>query len=170
VWLAAAIVIGVAAPAVQWMLHFNDLDRGFARVRAFAEGPPARGEVVLAKTWDFLGMRCIRLQRWREGAHALEQASRYSPSSRIFVQWAICEMRSGNHAAANALFERALEKNPDDYFAWHELAVTALALERFDQGRRAAREMFRLQPGDEDARLVLEEIARREQAESAAPR
>lgn len=169
-WLAVAIVLGVAAPPVQWMLHFSDLDRGFARVRALAEEPPARSEVVLAKTWDFLGMRNLRLQRWREGAEALEQAARYSPSSRIFVQWAICEMRSGDHAAANALFERALEKNPDDYFAWHELAVTALALDRRDQGRRAAGEMLRLAPGDPDARLVLEEIARREQAGSARAR
>jgi tetratricopeptide (TPR) repeat protein len=169
-WLSAAIVLGVAAPAVQWMLLSADLERGLARVHAFATEAPRRSDLVIGQTWDFLGMRYIKLQRWSDGAGALEQAARYAPSSRILTQWAICEMRRGNTAAAHSLFERVLEKKPDDYFAWHELAATSLALGRLDRARHAASELLRLDPSDPTAPVVLQEIARREQSTGAPGR
>jgi Flp pilus assembly protein TadD len=106
-------------------------------------------------------------RRWSDGARALGQAARCAPSARILEQWAICEMKIGNIPSAHALFERVLAKKPDDYYAWHELAATSLALGRLDQGRRAARELLRLDPGDTDAPRILEETARRERAGSA---
>ena len=169
-WLAAPVVLGVAMPVLQWMLLSADLERGLARVHAFGAESPRRSELVLAQTWDFLGMRYIKLERWGQGARALEQAAVHAPSARILTQWAVCEMRLGNVETAYALFERVVVKKPDDFYAWHELAAASLTLGRLEAGRLAAQQMLRLDPGDDEAPLILAEIVRREGVEAATSR
>jgi tetratricopeptide (TPR) repeat protein len=167
-WLAAAIVLGVAAPAVQWMLLSSDLERGLARVHAFTYEAPRRTDDELARTWDYLGIRYIKLQRWSEGARVLEQAARIGPSPRILRQWATCEARLGHLKEAHALCGRALAGNPEDYPGWREYAASSMLLGERGEARRAAHEMLRLEPGDPDAMRVLRELGAPGPADSAA--
>src|SRR5205085_10219458 len=63
-WIAVAVTFGVAAPAAEWLAHNADQERGFRRVRALMEGPPQRERSERGNTWDYLGIRSFRLERW----------------------------------------------------------------------------------------------------------
>jgi hypothetical protein len=70
-WLAAAVSLGAAAPAVEWLAHNADQERGFVRVRALLNEPPVREKSERGNTWDYLGIRYFRLERWDQAAEAL---------------------------------------------------------------------------------------------------
>ncbi len=158
-WLAVAVVLGVAAPAVQWMLLPTDLDRGLARARAFMQEPPSRSATERAETWDFLGLRTLRLERYAEAAEAFEHAAETAPSPRILKQWGIAEANQGHVAAAESLYLRSVEGDPRDPAAWRGLMRCSFQLLRWDQAKRAAQQVLVLRPGDPDAPRFLRAIA-----------
>jgi hypothetical protein len=75
-WLAVAVALGVAVPAVQWLIVHADTHRGLARVRAFVLEPPQRPPSQRGTTWDYLGIRSYRLDRYAEAQEAFAQALR----------------------------------------------------------------------------------------------
>ena len=158
-WLAASVAIGAAAPALQWLLHFSDVDRGLARVEAFMNEAPRRADAERGKTWDYLGIRNLRLGRWDRAASAFSHAAETAPSPRILLQWGTVELRRRNFAPARELFRRVLALSPQDAHAWSGLAAASLELGDRDEARRAADTLLRLRPGDAFGLQTLERLA-----------
>lgn len=157
-WLAAAVTLGVAAAALQWLAHFADLERGLARVEAFMAEPPRRGDAERGKTWDYLGIRNLRLGRWDAAARAFSHAAETAPSPRILLEWGTAELRRRNWMQARDLFRRVIAASPEEAHAWQGLAAAAMELGDREEARRAAETLQRLRPGDPVARQTLERL------------
>jgi tetratricopeptide (TPR) repeat protein len=157
-WLAPAIALGSLVPAFQWVAVQSDLARGLARVDALVEGPPKREGPEWGNTWDYLGIRNFRLQRWDVSAEAFAHAAETSPSPRILRQWAFAESNRGDHAAAQRIFREMAKRNPDDYLGWSGLAQESSRLSDAPASREAAYQMLRLRPRDRDALILLQSI------------
>src|SRR5439155_19075660 len=128
-WLAAAVTLGVAAAALQWLAHFADLERGLRRVEAFMTGPPRRADAERGKTWDYLGIRNLRIadaaapgdlqrERWEAAALAFSKAAETSPSPRILLEWGTAELRLRNWEGAREIFRRVISLSPEEAHAW----------------------------------------------------
>lgn len=167
-WIAVAVSLGVAAPAVEWLAHNADQDRGFRRVRALMAEPPRREKSERGNTWDFLGIRAFRLERWDDAAEAFSNAASTSPSPRILQEWALTETMRGRYSEAAALYRRMLEKSPESPLGWLGLATVAFRAGDLRESERAARELLRLQPNNPDAMRVLSRIQQQAAADSAA--
>jgi len=157
-WLGPALVLAALVPSLQWLAIQNDLERGMRRVEAIANGPPMRTPPERGNTWDYLGIRNFRLERWDASARAFARAAETSPSMRILLQGAVAETRRGDHAAAQRIYRRLTRMEPDNYLAWSGLAMASNQLADAATAREAARQMLRLRPNDRDATLLLESI------------
>jgi tetratricopeptide (TPR) repeat protein len=157
-WLGVPVALGAAALSLQWLAHFTDLDRGLTRVEAFMTEPPRRPDGERGKTWDYLGIRNFRLQRWAAAARAFERAAETSPSPRILLEWGTAELRRRNFGAARDQFRRVIAVRPDEAHAWSGLAAASIELGDREEARRAAENLLRIRPGDPVARRTLERL------------
>jgi hypothetical protein len=164
--LAVAITMAALAPAVQWLAHNADVDRGFERVRAFVLEPPDRAPRERGTTWDFLGIRNFRLERWEAAAESFGHAASTSPSPRILQEWALAETMRKQYALAQKIYYRFLEKSPENPLGWLGLAEVSLYIHDLPEARRAAQRTLALEPGNSQA---LEVLARADQMEAATP-
>jgi tetratricopeptide (TPR) repeat protein len=147
-WLAAPVTLGVAAAALQWLAHFADLERGLGRVEAFMTEPPRRTDAERGKTWDYLGIRNLRIGRWEAAASAFAHAAETAPSPRILLEWGTAELRLRHWIEARDLFRRVIASSPREANAWQGLAAADLELGDRDEARRAAATLLSLRPGD----------------------
>ena len=157
-WLAAAVTLGVAAAALQWLAHFADLERGLQRVEAFMTEPPRRSDAERGKTWDYLGIRNLRIGRWDAAARSFSQAAETAPSPRILLEWGTAELRLARWAEARDIFRRVIAGSPDEANAWQGLAAAAMELGDREEARRATETLLRLRPGDPFGRQTLERL------------
>src|SRR5262249_60197287 len=100
--LGVAVTAAVAAPALQWLAHNADVNRGLARAEAAVREAPARAGSERASIWDYLGMRNYQLERWRAAADAFRHAVETAPSPRMLPQWAMAATEAGQLPAAPA--------------------------------------------------------------------
>jgi len=157
-WLAWACVFAVAAPTLQWLAVQNDLERGLQRVEAIVTGPPPRTGPEWGNTWDYLGIRNYRLERWPTSARAFGHAAETSPSPRILMQWGLAEAQAGNWTGSMRVHRLLVERNPNEYIGWAGIATAASNLKDVEAAREAAREMDRIRPGDRNAKMLRESI------------
>jgi len=158
-WLAVAVALGVAMPAVQWLVVHTDTVHGLARVRAFVTEPPERPPAQRGTTWDYLGIRHYRLDRFPEAQAAFARAAETSPSPRILHEWAISAAEAGDDLTARTVFQRLVDKDPANNLGWLGLAAASIRLRDVPEAKRAATELARRDPGNEDARRILDQIA-----------
>ncbi|HEY3217205.1 MAG TPA: tetratricopeptide repeat protein [Candidatus Eisenbacteria bacterium] len=161
-WLGVAVLIGTAVPATQWLLHNSDVDRGLSRVEALMREPPRRTDRERGTTWDFLGIRYAQLGLWQSSAEALAHAAETAASPRVLLQWGMAEQAAGNARAAQQVYHRLLELQPNDSRGWLGLAIVSWNLGDRDECRRAALEVRRRLPADPDAKRLLEMVAQTE--------
>jgi tetratricopeptide (TPR) repeat protein len=168
-WLAVAVALGVAVPAFQWLLVHTDTTRGLQRVRAFVTEPPVRPDAQRGTTWDFLGIRSFRLERFAEAQEAFARAAETSPSPRILQEWALAATMAGDAQTAQAAYHRMLAKDPANNLGWLGLAAVSMRLRDVPEAKRAATELARRDPRNAEARQILDQIAIYEasQADSA---
>jgi hypothetical protein len=169
-WLAVAVTLAVAAPALQWLAHHADADRGIARALAAVREPPARAGSERASIWDYLGMRNYQLERWRDSADAFRHAVETAPSPRMLQQWAMAETMAGDLEAAREAYHRQLEKEPDSYGGWMGLAAVASRIPDFVECRRALNRLLEIQPGDPEATLQLRALDEEEARRAGPPK
>jgi tetratricopeptide (TPR) repeat protein len=165
--LAVTLTLSAMVPAVQWLAHNADVDRGFQRVRAFVLEPPERAPRERGTTWDFLGIRNFRLERWEDAAEGFGHAAATSPSPRILQEWALAETMRKQYALAQKIYYRFLEKSPENPLGWLGLAQVSIYLADLPEARRAAHRLLELEPGNQQA---LEVLARADQMDAAAPK
>lgn len=171
-WLAVTVALGVAIPALQWLVVHHDTDRGLERVRAFVLEPPLRPAPERGTTWDYLGIRTFRLERFGDAQEAFGRAAETSPSPRILQEWALAATMTGNARVAQRAYRRLLAKDPENSLGWLGLAAVSMRLRDVPEAKRAAIQLLRLDPGNGEARNILDQIARYEamQADSLARR
>jgi tetratricopeptide repeat protein len=157
-WVAAPVALGVAAASLQWLAHYADIDRGLARVEAFMIGPPRRADAERGKTWDYVGIRNLRIRRWDAAARAFSHAAETSPSPRILLEWGTAELRLQNWSGAREIFRRVIALSPEEAHAWSGLAVAAMELGDRYEARRAAETLLKLRPGDPFGLHTLERL------------
>ena len=155
-WLAAAVVLGVAAPAFQWLEHYADPARSRARLEALMTGPPARPALDRARTWDFLGWRYFREQRFDAAARAFERASTAAPSPSNLTHWAMAEAMRGRHDRALAIYEQAVDRDSNFTLGWFGVGVSAINSGNRAQASRAAGALTRLAPDNPKTREIVE--------------
>ena len=143
-WLAAPALLAAAAPSVLWLVHDGDRDRGYARVAAFLEGPPARSEGVRARALDFLGGSYFQLGRYGDAARAFAAEAELAPTARTYLQWALSAANGGDLVAAREAYRRMVVASPDAVAGWQGLGTVAWRLRDFSEALRAAKELLRL--------------------------
>jgi Tetratricopeptide repeat len=168
-WLAPSLTLAVLAPSAQWLAHNADLERGLQRVRAFVLEPPPRAARERGTTWDYLGIRNFDIERWDAAAESFGHAASTSPSPRILQEWALAETMAGRYALAQKVYERLLAKQPDNSLGWLGLGQVSLHVHDLVEARRAAHQLLQMEPGNSDAKKVLEEADRIEAAMGQVP-
>jgi hypothetical protein len=169
-WLGVAVVLAVAAPSVQWLAHQTDVDRGLARVTAFLTEPPARDPYERGKTWDYLGIRNFRLERWAASARTFARAAETQPSPRVLTQWGLAELRSGNPRRAREAFRRAVAKDSTSSWAWKGLFTTCIQLGDLDEAHAVLVAFLRRQPNDAEVRASLRQVEQLQRAKAEGAR
>ena len=153
-WLAPALLAAVAAPALQWLLHFHDPALGFARARAIALEAPARPEVERARLWDVLAYRAFRDRHWDRAVEASEQAVRYAPHPRAVTMLAIARTYSGDYRGAESLYVELARRFPEDPLAWLGLGGVSVRLGDSLWSARALEKRDGYAPESREARLI----------------
>ncbi len=167
-WLGVAVTLAVAVPAIQWLAHPTDADRGIARALAAVGEPPSRSGSERASIWDYLGMRNYQLEHWRASADAFRHAVETAPSPRMLQQWALAATMAGDLEAAREAYHRQLEKEPGSYSGWMGLAAVTSRIPDFAECRRALHRLLEIQPGDPEATRLLRALDD-EEARRAVP-
>ncbi|MGH7741266.1 MAG: tetratricopeptide repeat protein, partial [Candidatus Eiseniibacteriota bacterium] len=121
-WLAVPVAAMVVVFTLQWLVHETDLDRGLERVHAFMSEPPRRSELNAMTTWEYLGIRNNRADRWEDAALAYREAAKLLPSPNILRQLGYAEERAGNLDRARDVYQLMLSRNPADDLARRRLA------------------------------------------------
>jgi hypothetical protein len=147
-WIGPAVALAAFVPSVQWLVHHADLESGLARVEAFVTEPPLRSEADRAASWDFLGIRNYRLERWREAERGFAKAAELTPSPRILMEWGIGATRAGNLEAAEEAYRRLAAGSPGEVAAWRDLARSAARRGNLPEAWRATREILKLEPAN----------------------
>lgn len=153
-WLAASITVTVIVSSLAWLVHFHDSRRGIERVRAYAEESRLQPEWVRALTWDFLMQRGLRLKQWDIAAEAASHAATLAPHRRVLLTWGIAESMSGDDRTAERVYQRLLDRDPDDALAWLGLGGAALRLGDTLQTRRAITKLRSYAPDGREAREI----------------
>jgi hypothetical protein len=169
-WLGVAVVLAVAAPSVQWLAHQTDVDRGLARVTAFLTEPPARDPYERGKTWDYLGIRNFRLERWEASARTFARAAETQPSPRVLTQWGLAELRSGSPRRAREAFRRAVAKDSTSSWAWKGLFTTCIQLGDLDEAHAVLVAFLRREPNDAEVRASLRQVEQLRHAKAGGAR
>ncbi|MCP9487868.1 MAG: O-antigen ligase family protein [Gaiellaceae bacterium MAG52_C11] len=143
---------------------------GRARLRALLHGAGAVAVVAAAASlgfpWVSARYEASAVDTWRANPAAayaeLERAGSLNPlSERPYLLRGAIASRLGDRALMASSFERALERNPLDWYAHLELAI-ALSLTGGAEEERAARHLARaveLNPGEPVIRRVQETLA-----------
>src|SRR5262249_33560981 len=147
-WLAVAVTLAVAAPALQWLAPNARVNRRPPRPPAAVREAPARAASERASIWDYLGMRNYQLERWRAAADAFRHAVETAPSPRMLQQWAMAATEAGDLEAAREAYHRQLEKEPNSYSGWMGLAAVAAHIPDYAECRRALNRALEIRPGD----------------------
>jgi hypothetical protein len=153
-WLAPALLASVAAPALQWLLHFHDPALGYARARAIALEAPARPAVERARLWDVLAYRAFRDRHWERAVEASEQAVRYAANERAVTMLAIARTYTGDYRGAESLYVELARRFPEDPLVWLGLGGVSL---RLGDSLWSARALARLEgypQASREARLI----------------
>lgn len=161
-WLGVSVAAAVVAPAILWLMHSTDLDRGLDRVVAFATEAPLRSEVERGLIWEFVGTSANVHGRTERAANAMAQAATLAPSPRVMMEWGMAEAARGEYATARRAFEQAAARDPTQPRIWLNLVNTCMRLDDLAGARHAAEQMVRLMPGNAPAAQMLAEIERRE--------
>ena len=159
-WLAVPIVIGLAAPALGWLIHDHDAPRGLIRAHAFVTEAPERAKSERAAIWDFLGIRSLELGNLEATAEAFSHAASLAPSPRLLTQWGLAENHLVHLERAQSLYRRALERDSTYDAAWLLLATVSLRMGDSTEARRAATTLARHDPGNSTALEVLSRLGR----------
>src|SRR5207249_3988032 len=117
-WLAVAVTLGVAVAAVQWLTVHTDTVRGLHRVRAFVLEPPVRPEAQRGTTWDYLGIRSFRLERYPDAEAAFAHAAETVPSPRVLQEWALAATMAEDLRTAQVAYRRLLAKDRSNSYGW----------------------------------------------------
>jgi len=144
---AVPVAWSAALGAGLWLLVASDPGSGLARVRDFANGPPARAPVHAAKLWEFLGDRAAALGRWDDAARDLRVAVVHQPSPRLAMMLSMAEAQLGNLGAAEAAAALAARRDPSSASAWAAWATLAIRRGNEQGAREAALGLARIAPG-----------------------
>jgi hypothetical protein len=154
-WLGASVALAVAVPTLQVMLSQHDLERSLARARAFVSEPPRRTESQRIATWDFIGLRSLRLGRWADAAAAYEEVARAAPHPRALELWGTAAVIGHDWTGGERAFRTLIAREPEDPIGWLGLWITAGRLGDSTEARAAARKLRGYRDdGPELARIV----------------
>lgn len=125
-WLAAPILLAALVPTLQWLVHHHDVDRGLARARAIAAGPPARDATTRSQVWDYVGLRTFRLERWTDAEEAFRLSVAAVPHPRVLHEWGLAATLAEDYLEAQRAYEQIVARDPNDAVAWLGLAGASL--------------------------------------------
>jgi len=105
-----------------------------------------------ARTLGRLGLSLMRLGRTSAAKDALAQGLALdSTSAEIHRISALIHHKQGLMDSAMVDWRRVIERQPEDWMAWHNLGVRQFQQKKWQQAALSFEEAVRLEPGDDDA-------------------
>ncbi len=154
-WLAASVTLAVMIPTLQVLISQHDLDRGVRRARAFIAERPGRTWSQRVATWDFIGLRSLRVGRWGDAARAYEMVSTEAPHPRALLLWGTAAIIDRDEAGARRAFHTLLARDPENPEGRFGLWIASSLLGDTTEARAARRKLDGYAvDGPEMARIV----------------
>lgn len=154
-WLAASVTLAVLIPTLQLLISQHDLDRGLQRARAFIAERPRRTWSQRVATWDFIGLRSLRIGRWGDAARAYAMVSSEAPHPRALLLWGTAAIIDRDYSAARRAFHTLLARDPENPEGWFGLWIASSLLGDTTEARDARRRLDGYAvDGPEMARIV----------------
>jgi hypothetical protein len=154
--VAIAVVLAAAVPSLQWLVHLHDATLGLGRAHAVVVEPPRRSELERGRLLDFIGIRRAWLGDWNAAADAFAESAALLPTPRVLDQWSKAEIQSGDWDRALEAARLWTSRVPDDLEAWRTMAAVTTHRNDRQGARLAAERILELNPGDVDAKGILE--------------
>ena len=123
--LASATLLAALGSTLTLVIAQHDLEGGLRRARAFLAGPPARTEAQRLATLDFLGLRCLRLERFGESADAFTALAADAPHPRALILRGTASLLAGRDAPAEDAFATLAARDSTQTVAWFGLLLAA---------------------------------------------
>lgn len=123
--LASAALLAALGSTLTLVIAQHDLEGGLHRARAFVDGPPARTEAQRLATLDFLGLRCLRLERFGESADAFTALAAGAPHPRALILRGTASLLAGRDAPARDAFAMLAARDSTQPVAWFGLWLAA---------------------------------------------
>jgi tetratricopeptide (TPR) repeat protein len=162
------------------------VDRGLARARAFLFEPPLRTPLERGRTWNYIGIRHVRLagerpgwdapgderttaDHWAAADEALGHAAETIPSPRVLREWALARLMRRDLRGARQIYRLMVARDSASVPGWAGIASVSADLGDPDEAKRAAARALRLSPADPSLLRLFERIAPGEPAPPPRP-
>jgi hypothetical protein len=123
--LAIAVTASVVVPFLLVLFSLADLDRGFARARALASGPPRRSATQRASLLDWVGLRALNEERYDVAHEAFRDLCRETPIPHALKLWGASSLLVGQPGEAREAFTQLLAGSAADPVGCYGLWMSA---------------------------------------------
>src|ERR1043166_8035208 len=123
--LAIAVPASVVVPFLRVLFSLADLDRGFARARALASGPPRRSATQRASLLDWVGLRALNEERYDVAHEAFRDLCRETPIQHALKLWGASSLLVGQPGEAREAFTQLLAGSAADPVGCYGLWMSA---------------------------------------------
>jgi hypothetical protein len=135
--LAVALAASVVIPFLLMLFSLSDLDRGFARALALAEGPPRRSATQRASLLDWVGLRALAEERYDVAHEAFRELCGETPIPHALKLWGASALIVGETHEAEHAFSQLLAGSATDPVGWYGLWMSASLAGDTSVARRA---------------------------------
>jgi hypothetical protein len=153
--LASAALLAALGSTLTLVIAQHDLEGGLHRARAFLAGPPARTESQRLATLDFLGLRCLRLERFGESADAFTALAADAPHPRALILRGTASLLAGRDAPARDAFAMLAARDSTQPVAWFGLWLAASRTGDSLVAKDAERRVLAYPDSGEDMQRIL---------------
>lgn len=153
--LATAALLAALGSTLTLVLAQHDLEGGLRRARALIAGPPARTEAQRLATLDFLGLRCLRLERFGEAADAFTALAADAPHPRALILRGTASLLAGRDAPARDAFATLAARDSTQPVAWFGLWLAASRTGDSTVARAAERRVLAYPDSGADMQTIL---------------
>jgi hypothetical protein len=123
--VAAALAASVAIPFLLMLFSLADVERGFARALALAEGPPRRSATQRASLLDWTGLRALTEERYVVAHAAFRDLCNETPIPHALKLWGASALIVGETREAEQAFTQLVTGSAEDPVGWYGLWMSA---------------------------------------------
>jgi hypothetical protein len=154
--LAVAVAASVVIPLLLIQVSLANVDRGFARALAIAQGPPRRSATQRASLLDWAGLRALNEERYDVADQAFRELCRETPIPHALKLWGASALIVGETREAEHAFTQLLAGSAADPVGWYGLWMSASLAGDTSGTRRAGATVRTWNDSGPEMRAVVE--------------